>query len=379
MSSVSLSKPGSQSPKGITRGSSEREDVPIASLPDCVFGHMLCSQMDARTFCALSLVCNALRSSCTLCEETFFEALVNRRFGPIHWALPAGALRPDSRRSWRSHYFRLSVPGHEESWGVLASKHLSHDMLVDRGLIERGEESGVDCILVIRDTVYDVTSFAHLHPGMAASLHLFARSDATEAFGQVWHSPQALRLMRRFAVPGLSLSFDGCPTSLLGSDRSDRELSDAPRSSGASSERTSTQWAVAFLRDVAFLRAVAVLPNRIWGTASTSTDRLRLWRLLVMERWRALCAARESSFIQERWRALHRAGECVHELLDLLRGDAKRGDELAAERGSGESSSDGGQGNRERAGVVEALRWWDSMFEARQANEDDEDEDRTFW
>ena len=160
-------------------------------LPDCVLSQLICTHVDARGFCALSLCCSAMKLLCKLGEEEFFEGLVHRCFGPIEWAVP-NAFRP-GRCSWRSHFFQLSIPGQETSWSVLACKQLTHRSLMARGLLgagPSGHENAADCLLVIDGTVYDVTAFAHLHPGMAASLHLFAGSDATKAFRDVSHSPQ---------------------------------------------------------------------------------------------------------------------------------------------------------------------------------------------
>ena len=87
-------------------------------LPDCVLSQLICTHVDARGFCALSLCCRAMKLLCKLGEEEFFEGLVHRCFGPIEWAVP-NAFRP-GRCSWRSHFFKLSIPGQETSWSVLA-------------------------------------------------------------------------------------------------------------------------------------------------------------------------------------------------------------------------------------------------------------------
>jgi hypothetical protein len=99
---------------------------------------------------------------------------------------------------YRALYTRLGVrgPGH---WGSLTVA---------------GHDSVDDCQLLIHNAVYDVTHFAPLHPGFDRLLYLFGGSDATEPFEDVSHSPQAIRLMRSFAVPGLSLEAEGHPASV---------------------------------------------------------------------------------------------------------------------------------------------------------------------
>jgi hypothetical protein len=98
--------------------------------------------------------------------------------------------------------------------------------------------------------VYDVTTFMHHHPGMAASLLLFGGVDASEPFAEVYHSRQARGLMRGLAVPGLSLRREGLPLSLMPADKRTQPRPAAPPG-GASGRAPSASWLLAYLAPAA--------------------------------------------------------------------------------------------------------------------------------
>lgn len=193
--------------------------VTLESLPSNVLGAVM-AQCDARSLCALSLACRSLAAAAREEEPLLYRALVSRRYGPLEWALPAGTLEPGRADGWRELYYSLGRRGSDGHWGRLAVGSVTHQALVRRGLSADSECAG--CVLLIDEAVYDVTRFAPLHPGMAASLHLFNGTDASEPFNDVSHSPDAIRMMHAFRIDALSLPAEvGQPASQLTDDEYD--------------------------------------------------------------------------------------------------------------------------------------------------------------
>ena len=229
------------SSSGFTRVDSTLADAgwSLSHLPDCVLLSIF-SHLDAPTL--TSVTCASTEFACLLAHaDDLWRSLVDRRFEPVRWALPAGALTPGgAHETWRELYLARSTPGAPTSWRNLAvADHCTDD----------------SCWLVLGEGVYDVTEFMHRHPGMAASLKLFGGTDATEvraptrgcvaclyalshvlslstfellttppssaddfsallsaqAFADVPHSPLAHHFMRTLQVPGLSLPSEAPP------------------------------------------------------------------------------------------------------------------------------------------------------------------------
>lgn len=65
----------------------------------------------------------------------------------------------------------------------------------------KGAEDGGELILQISGRRYNITAYAHEHPGGQAILRKFRDRDATEAFLRAHHSKDAHRLLRSFLVP----------------------------------------------------------------------------------------------------------------------------------------------------------------------------------
>mmetsp|Transcript_13853 Transcript_13853/g.39819 ORF Transcript_13853/g.39819 Transcript_13853/m.39819 type:complete len:400 (-) Transcript_13853:263-1462(-) len=209
---------------------------PFSSLPAAVIGHIL-GLGDARTVCMCASASATLAAAVEEADAPIFASLVQRRYGHLEgWAIPAAALAPPPHDpcGWRALYYRLADRRSDGFWGRIAVGNVTHEALVARGLVRPTRPAARGCVLLIDDAIYDVTAFAPLHPGMAASLHLFSGSDATEPFHDVAHSAEALRIMRSFLVPGLRLPHEGVPASLL-SDADYSALFAAPR-------RAATTW-----------------------------------------------------------------------------------------------------------------------------------------
>jgi len=194
----------------------ESTGVDLDALPTNVLGAIM-SQCDARSLCTLSLCCRALAAAAAEEEPLLYRALVTQRYGPLEWALPPGALKPSGAGGWRALYYRLGKRRSAGHWGSLAVGFVTHDQLVALGHSRPCNWSG--CLLLIDDAIHDVSRFAPLHPGMAASLHLFAGTDASEPFGDVSHSPDAVGIMATLCVPALSLAPEGHPASLLSDEQ----------------------------------------------------------------------------------------------------------------------------------------------------------------
>jgi hypothetical protein len=191
----------------------ESPRVTLESLPSNVLGAVM-AQCDARSLCALSLACRSLAAAAREEEPLLYCELVRRRYGPLEWAMPAGALEPARADGWRVLYYSLGRRGSDGHWGRLVVGTVTHESLVRRGLSAASEYAG--CVLLIDEAVYDVTRFAPLHPGMAASLHLFNGTDASEPFHDVSHSQDGIRMMGAFRIDALSLPAEpGLPASQL--------------------------------------------------------------------------------------------------------------------------------------------------------------------
>lgn len=175
----------------------------LAHLPDCVLLSVL-ALLDAPALARIAVVSREF-AALVAANDDLWCALVARRYEPVRWALPAASLTPASEgETWRAVYARLSLPG-EGHWRCLAAApHATQQ----------------SCWIVIDGAIYDVTTFMHRHPGMAASLQLFGGTDATAAFEEVPHSEFAHRYMRTLTVPGLELPAEDFPPRFAAADAS---------------------------------------------------------------------------------------------------------------------------------------------------------------
>jgi len=168
----------------------------IMVLPDCVLIDIL-AHLDARTLWTISSTSRDLAALAHSDELWRLETL--RRYTPVLWAIPPDALTPANGETWRERYYTLSTRG-PSNWRMLAVC---------------GHNTNDSCWIVIGTDIYDVTTFMHRHPGMAASLLLFGGTDATEAFDEVPHSAMARRYMHKLRISGLSLEPEGYPVRAL--------------------------------------------------------------------------------------------------------------------------------------------------------------------
>jgi cytochrome b involved in lipid metabolism len=60
--------------------------------------------------------------------------------------------------------------------------------------------TAADCWMIIDGKVYDVSKFLEDHPGGEEVLTELAGQDATEAFDEIGHSPDAKELLKKFLV-----------------------------------------------------------------------------------------------------------------------------------------------------------------------------------
>lgn len=336
--------------------------VTLAGLPSTALGAVM-AQCTPRALCALSLACRSLAAAACEEEPLLYRALVRRRYGPLEWALPAGTLEPARSDGWRKLFYRLGRRGSDGHWGRLVVGSVTHQSLVQRGLSAASEHAG--CILLIDEAVYDVTRFAHLHPGMAAPLHLFNVTDASEPFGDVSHSHDAVRMMETFRIDALSLPPElGQPASQLTDEEYDtwrRRAADA---------------------DSAMPR-LPLLPLILAGSFPTSL----CTRLVESEQWQS--AARRAGSVLELLRAPSGAtGHRRHDALfaaGLYKGSRHGGSGSEQQTGgpNGQQQNSGGSlggaGAGEWGGAGEAAaRWW-LPFTAGAAWRDVFVEDEEWW
>lgn len=239
----------------------------FGDLPDCVVTSQILSFLGPRDLCALPSV--ARQWGQLAAEPQLWRQLVMRRYNAMERMLPEGALCPPKGCSWREHYFALGTPSGERHWGRLAVE---------------GHSNRSSCWLFINGTVYDVTPFMHNHPGMEASLLLFGGTDASEAFNEVFHSPQARKLMRTLAVDGLSLPHEGCPVGLLPPEALRRVLEE--QSEAASAPRTAADklrgWLAPYVERTVPALDPAGIPAIAWRTGFDASERLQR---LIRDRW----------------------------------------------------------------------------------------------
>ena len=57
-----------------------------------------------------------------------------------------------------------------------------------------------DCWIIVRDRVYDVTSFLDEHPGGIDIIVEYAGLDATSAFEELPHPPYAVEMLEQHVV-----------------------------------------------------------------------------------------------------------------------------------------------------------------------------------
>ena len=62
---------------------------------------------------------------------------------------------------------------------------------IDPEIVAR-HNSEEDCWIIINENVYDVTSYLNSHPGGVGKIMQYAGKDATKAFQQQGHSPEAI-------------------------------------------------------------------------------------------------------------------------------------------------------------------------------------------
>ncbi len=67
-------------------------------------------------------------------------------------------------------------------------------------ILARQHKTASSCWFVIRGTVYDVTAFLEDHPGGDDVLKDKAGQDATQAFEDIGHSPEAEQQMAKYAI-----------------------------------------------------------------------------------------------------------------------------------------------------------------------------------
>lgn len=130
---------------------------------------------------------------------------------------------PDKRQELRAHYtaFRLSpllpqLPASPSQTHIKMSPSLPALPLTE----VRKHRTAADAWLVVGPTIYDVSTFAGVHPGGAEILLSCAGSDATREFREVGHSADAEATMAPLAVGTLR---DATPGEARAAKREDEE------------------------------------------------------------------------------------------------------------------------------------------------------------
>ena len=191
-----------RAPTAVSSGSPSAEPagaeaLSLSSLPDCLLSVIL-GACDAPSLVRLAVTSHEFAALAASCDHELWRNLVTTRYSPVAWALPPGSLAPAVHQSWRALYTQLAGPG-PRGWRLLAAASHTEDD---------------DCWIVIGQSIYDVSEFAHRHPGGIASLRLFGGDDATDAFREVPHSSVAHRLMRSLELPSLRLPREDFPPRL---------------------------------------------------------------------------------------------------------------------------------------------------------------------
>ena len=191
----------------------EPMSLPLLELPPeilrIVTGHLLA--VDLLSLAACSRACRAVAG-----DETIWETLLARTLAPMVQSFFDGNLpKPPRQSTWKRYYFELS-----RDWKRLAQERTGK-LLVQIGeqkLSGRGPHDLIP-LFDMRDCwpsrpktygIYDVTKFIDLHPGADLIIKEAAdEADSTCSFEMNGHSDEAVRRLRKMAVPGLeALPYD---------------------------------------------------------------------------------------------------------------------------------------------------------------------------
>jgi hypothetical protein len=135
--------------------------------------------LEAADVLAAASACTALQGLAQ--EPDLWRQLMCSRYHPVLEAC-FGGVSPSpavgSSSSWRAHYFDFG-----STW-------MLHARAAGR------------VVLVLGGEAFDLTDFVSDHPGGPELLLAAAGTDASAAFDAAEHSPNARRLLQRYAIPG---------------------------------------------------------------------------------------------------------------------------------------------------------------------------------